>query len=845
MAFWLYTMSDQFKNIKNSGEDPLKEFNLAQLTTKQKESPDFGNKISKKIWGYITTGIGGYFFSRNSQFIKNRNYANGIMDVQTMFQDRFQFNAKQNYIKLDWQTLQIVNRIISGLVGRWMQRGEKVEITATDDRSQKSKQEQYDKLEFIIQNKKQLEKLEEATGVEFIPKGSDLPVDNDELMLWKAQFQRLPEEIETEMGCNDVLSSNGMYDVVKEKLLHDSAEVGFVGTYTWMDEQGVIHTKWVKPEDSIYSWTEYPDFRDASWLGEAPSIKISELRRDFGKEFHPNDPLALTEEQLFKIAQTAKEWQYNTNLVWTNVWSSMLMRPYDEWNVRSLKFELRTVDSEPYTITTSKNTGTTYTQKGYPVTASGKKRDKPSENQKIIDDSNINIYEAVYLPDNDVLLRWRLKKNMIRPQDPKEIGNAEFSYSFYMYQNYMMRNLAVPQKIQAAVDGMILALLKMQQVVARMRPTGAAIDESALQNIDYGLGESGNKTVDHKRLFDQTGDIYYRGVDAEGNRVPIPIQELANSGFLGQMQGLIQNYQFNYQTLKDELGEDPNLITAALQPRVTAGNVQASQSMAEYATDYMYRAYAECIKMTAKKISCLLKDSVIYGSKAYRNIVKSNYETSQIFNANIKFLPTEQEIFQFEAMMNQSIASNPEMLMFINPFMLMQMAKQDVKLAWLMFDNGRKKMLISQIETGKQNQQATFQAQIASAQASEEGKQKTEQIKGEIDIEAKKIEGETANKNAVVAMVTSMLSKGMQIPASLQPIVDVVMENIVIPLAAQNEEQKSAIIEQYKQAQQQQPEEGQEQQMSENEMMQQQEMPEQEMQQQQMQQNNQQQPVMA
>ena len=80
---------------------------------------------------------------------------------------------------------------------------------------------------------------------------------------------------------------------------------------------------------------------------------------------------------------------------------------------------------------------------------------------------------------------------MIRPQDPREIGNAEFSYSFVMPQNYLARNLAIPEKIEAAVDGMMLALLKMQQVVARMRPTGAAIDESALQNIDYGLGDAG------------------------------------------------------------------------------------------------------------------------------------------------------------------------------------------------------------------------------------------------------------------------------------------------------------------------------------------------------------------
>jgi hypothetical protein len=39
------------------------------------------------------------------------------------------------------------------------------------------------------------------------------------------------------------------------------------------------------------------------------------------------------------------------------------------------------------------------------------------------------------------------------------------------------------------------------------------------------------KAVDKAALFYQTGKIFYRGVDAEGNRVPVPIQEIANAGF--------------------------------------------------------------------------------------------------------------------------------------------------------------------------------------------------------------------------------------------------------------------------------------------------------------------------
>jgi len=803
MALCLLNMAENQKNIDQSNRDILQEFQLAELSISDKSTKDFGLKISQKIWGYVITGLGGYYFKRNTQFRQNRNYANGKMDVQAMFQDRFQFDGKQNYIRLAWQALQIVNRIISGLVGRWMQRGEKIQVSAIDNLSQKDKQDEYAQLEFIIQYREQLMKLQEETGVQMLPTGNDIPADNEELNLWQAQFQRLPEEILYELGCNDVLQSNGWFDILKEKMLHDSAETGLVGTYTWMDEQGVIHVDWIKPENQIYSFTEYPDMRDTSWRGHVPSMKISELRRMYGKEFNPNNEFALTEEQLFKVAQSAKEYQTYTNLVWDSNWNIGYLRPYDEWNVRSMKFELKTVDCEPYTITTSKSTGTTYTQKGLPTTASGKKRDKPSDNQKVIEDSYWNIYEGVYLPDCDMLIKWGLKKNMVRPQDPKEVGNAEFSYSFYMYQPYEMRNLAVPEKIKAAVDGMILSLLKMQQLVARMRPTGAAIDESALQNIDYGLGDAGNKDVDYKKLYDQTGDIYYRGVDAEGNRVPVPIQELANSGFLGQMDGLIRNYQFNYQTLKDELGEDPNLITSAVQPRVTAGNVEASQSMAEFATDYMYRAYAECMKITARKVSCLLKDSVTYGSKAYRGILKQDDIGLRQFSTDIKFLPTQVDIQHFEIMMNEVIATNPDIILFIDPFRLRRVAQEDAKLAEQLFRQGQKKMIAHQAEVAKQNQDATFKAQLESTKAGEEGKQETERVKGEIDLASKKMDAESSNKNAVVAMVTSLLSKGQPVPPSLQPIVDVVMENIMIPLAAQNEEQKAAIIEQYKQAQQQ------------------------------------------
>lgn len=787
--------------VPDGGGQALQNFQLTTAGIKDKSKKEYGLAISKYIASTCSFNSGSYYYSRNARFIKNRNYANGRIDIQSMFQDRFQFNAKLNYISLNWNALQIVNRIVSGLVGRWMKKNEKIQVTAIDDLSQTQKKEQYEELEFLIDNRRMLEQLEQESGVQMLPK-TGLPADIDELILWKHQFQQLPEEIVTEMGCNDVLTSNGYFDVMKEKLLHDAAEVLFVGTYTWMDSDGVIHVRRVKPENAVYSYTEENDMRDTSWRGESPSLKISEIRRQFGKEFNPNNPFALTEEEIWQqVVPQCKEWQNQSNILqWNETWIASFLRPYDEWNIRSLHFELKTVDSEPYTVTKTKTSNSTYTQKGLPVTKSGKIRDKPLDNQNIIGDTNWNIYRGVYLPDCDLLLQWGLKDNMIRPQDPKEIGNAEFSYSFVMPQNYMMRNLAIPEKIEAAVDGMILACLKVQQDISLAVPPGWVIDESAIQNIDYGLGEAKNKDVDHARLFKQTGTLWYKGLDAEGNRVPVPITEIANTGFYNHVDAFIRTYQFWYETLKDELGEDPKLISQALQPRVAAGNVEASQVQSEYATDYIYGAFSDCIKQTSRKISCLLKDSVQYGSKAYRHILNQEDVKNRIFNTDIKFLPTDFEVQRFEAILNQAIAATPDLVLFIDPFQLMRIAKEDIKLAEAIFRNGQKKMLQHQQQMQSENLQMTIKGQQDSAKMAEEEKRKTKELEIEMEKEKSKIVAQANNQTAVVNMVASWLKPDVsgitgKVPPEYQPFVRGVFENILVGAIAQTEEQKQEMIE--------------------------------------------------
>jgi hypothetical protein len=395
-----------------------------------------------------------------------------------------------------------------------------------------------------------------------------------------------------------------------------------------------------------------------------------------------------------------------------------------------------------------------------------------------------------------------------------------------MYQNYSLTNMAIPEKIEEPADQMILARLKMQQLVAKMRPTGALINWDALQSIDYGLGDA-NKTIDVMKLYDQTGSLYYRGKDDEGNQIPVPVTELANSGFLPQMQGLIQLYQFHYSVLKDELGEDPNLSAQAATPRVTTGNIETAQQVAANATDYMYDAYVECMKQTARKISCLLHKSVTFGAKAYRHLLKQEDVQTRIFNTDVRLLPTGQEIMMLDAKMNQALASNPQFAMYIDTFKILRIAKEDVKLAEEYYRISMKKMLETQQAQAQMNQQQTIQGQIAAAQAAEAEKRKT--LEMDLAIKKQISDMQTANdlKKTMIAGLFGIYQKGLQVPQELKALEQEVLQNIALPLFAENMGNEAAMAQGMQEAQMQQQEgmeEGQE------EMPQEEQMPEEQVQ---------------
>jgi hypothetical protein len=805
-------MSDnQSQSIGISGQS-YKDFLLTK-NIKDKLDPKYGKQLALDIEQKYSAGVAnGYSFLRNDRFKTNILWSAGKINVYAKFADLLNFNGKVNYANLKYSAPMLVNRIITGLVGRWMQRVEKIQVTAVDPLSVKDKQDQYEQAEFVLYNRKQLEQLQQESGVPLVPPDQFVAEDKDDLEEWAISGQRLPEEIKYEIGTNDILQSQGFFDTLKKKILHDSIECGLVSTYVWMDEYGVVHVEWVKPLNSLYSYSEFDDMRDTAMRGFVKSLKISEIRRKYGKEFGGT----LSEEDLFLIAQTSQEYQRFDKLTWNYDWLLAYIRPYDEWNVECIYFWIKSVDEDGYLMTVTKQNKSTIIER---------RQQQPNsldENQEFVKKDKWNLYKGVYVRYAQKMLEWGLDNNMIRPQDPKESGDVEFPISLYMYQNQDMRNIALPEKIEQPIEAMIVVILKMQQVIATMIPPGAAINIDAINEVDLGLAADGTSPINVQKVYEQTGRLYYRGRDAEGNPLPVPIQELQNAGFIGAMQGLIQQYDFQYRVLKDQLGEDPNLITQAVQPRVTSENVQASQQTAAFATDYMYDAYKCIMEDTAKKVACLLNNSVRFGAKVYRHLLKEEDVADRQFSTKFELLPDQFEIAEMTNSVNQALAANPALINYLDPAKLKRIAKENSKLASLYFRNSMKRMIRAESEKAQQQSEQNAQIQAQAAQQKAQGDMQLLQAQNQMKALEITEQSKAKKEEIFLAGYLELLKAGVPITNEVMQVMNQLIPSITIPLVQQNKQMVQGVIQQAmaEQQQQQTPEEGQEQPEEQQQMMQ-------------------------
>lgn len=720
------------KNILN--------FHLSNSKLKRDEKE--GLKVSRFIEKAYNSG---YFNRRNKKFEKNRMFSRGRQPMSE-FLDLLNVDGKEAFVNLDMKAPAIAPKFMQVILGGFMKRQEVAKASAIDPVSINRKKYDKDEAEFRMNFGNQVKQIEEQSGVKLMAEGRFTPEDYEELELYFGLEYQLPEEILFEKGISYVTYENG-WDVIKRKILEDLIETGVAATKTSVAPNGKINIRRVIPENLIYSFSEYDDFRDVSFIGEVVSMKIVDIRNNY-----PN----LDEKKIYELSTKAK--QFNGNVKWDERYRFSIDRPYDDWTVDVIDFEIKTIDTMIYQAKINKFGNLI-------VERRDKEPQRLGDNKEVIKKDMYVIYRGVYVMGTELMLEWGPAKNMIKPSVAKEIADVYFSYSIYMYENLDLINMALPERMETSIRQMTLAHLKIQQLIAKLRPSGLIIDIDSLSDISLGQGKN-ITPLEIQKIYDQTGNIYYRRRTEDGDGMNgVPIAEAPNSSSIGQIQELITVYNHYLERLRDEIGVNEYREGATVNPKIGLGVQQAQIAASNNATDFIYDAFLSIYQQTSLKIALLLYDSVLYGGQQYRDYLNPESVEGRVFDVRIDILPDDKERQFVEAMIQTALSSG--MIDFEDAFRVRSI--KNTKLAEMYLSKAKKRKEKSDMERAQANSQMNAQSQQQSIAAKAQADAQLEQLQSQGKIMAVQTEMKMKQDLAEQEFVQQIMMKSYELGKPLSP----------------------------------------------------------------------------
>ncbi len=739
-----------------------------------------GLKISKFLQRAYNSG---YFNRRNKKFEKNRKFSRGKQPMAE-FLDLLNVDGKEAFVNLDMKAPAIAPKFMQVIIGGFMKRDEKVRATAVDPISVERKRYDRDEAEFRMNFGDEVRGIEEQVGLKLMPEGDFTPADYDELELYFGLEYQMPEEILFEKGADFVFYENG-WPVIKRKLLEDIAETGLGATKVTTTANGKINIRRVVPENSFYGFSNYDDFRDVSFIGEIISMKLVDIRNTY-----PDMP----EDKIFLLAQKAK--QYTQTVKWDDRFRYSIDRPYDDWSVDVLDYEIKTIDSMMYQAKTNKYGNLTA------VDRKDKAPQRLGDNKELITKDMYVIYRGVYVLNSDMMLEWGVAKNMIKPSTTKEMANAYFSYSVYMHENLDLENMAIPERMETSIRQMTLAHLKIQQLIAKLRPSGLIIDIDSLSDINIGQAKA-LTPLELQSVYDQTGNIYYKRRTEDGDSInQVPIQEAPNSGSVSQIQQLIMVYNHYLDRLRDEIGVNEYREGAAINPKTGLGVQQSQIQASNNATDFIYDAYLNIYEQTAFKISLLLYDSVLYGGKQYEDYLSPDKIKGKAFDVKIEVMPDERERQFLESMIQTALSAG--MIEFEDAFRVRSI--KNVKLAEMYLTKAKKNKQKEDMQKAQQNSQMNAQSQQQSIQAKAQADMQLEQMQGQTKVTMVSTEMKMKQDLSQQEFVQNVLLKSFELSKPL----DETLQSIVNSYFTKKQQEEMQVQQQAQMEQQQAQEQAQE-----------------------------------
>ena len=722
----------------------------SQLATDaEKASIQFGLQVGQAIqyeW-FRKDGTNCRYYSQWGEFNKLRLYARGEQSV-AKYKNELAIDGDLSYLNLDWTPVPIIPKFVDVVVNGMSNRLFKVKAYAQDAMSQSKRNKYQEMLESQVAGKEILSQIQELSGVNpFVMDPNELPNNDEELNLYMQLNYKPAIEIAEEEAINTIFEENNYYDI-RKRIDYDATVLGIgIAKHEFLQGSGV-KVSYVDPANVVYSYTEDPFFKDCFYWGEIKTIPITELYKI---------DQSLTKEDLAEITQYSQAWYdyFNVAQFYQN---SVFSRD----TCTLLYFNYKTTKKVVYKKKKLENGNSRVIEKDDTFNPPTEMMEEGGF-EKI--EKTIDVwYEGVMVMGTNIILKWDLSKNMVRPK----------SSSQHAIPNYVA---CAPRMYKGAIESLVrrmipfadliqLTHLKLQQVINRTVPDGVFIDADGLNEVDLGTGAAYNPE-DALRLYFQTGSVIGRSFtqDGEFNNARVPITQLTSNSGAAKTQMLIANYNHYLDMIRSVTGlneardgstPDPNALVG-VQKLAALNSNTATRHILEGSL-YIYKTLSEALTYRVADILEYSDFKEDFINKIGRFNVSILNEIKDLyiydFGIFIEISPDEEQKAQLEGNIQMALSKgdiNLEDAIDIREIKNLKLANQLLKLKRV-----KKQEREEQMEM--QKQQMTAQMQMQSQQMAAQ----TAMQKIQLETEAK-----MQLKQAEVAFEIQLLQKQSELKSQL------------------------------------------------------------------------------
>jgi len=702
----------------------------SHLVSPQEKGRDWILQYAKAAWNsWNNDNPREIFYNARYRYELYKQYAMGNQSINKyrplMGVDE---ESTETWLNIDWSVIPIVPKFRRIALGKLSKIDYNIVATPVDALANEEVEGYFAKTKAKLMIRDQAKMIDpellESPALQLEPQEAK---DLEELEMQMKYTFKHQMAIEAEQGIKLVLEQNEI-EKLRERVKTDLFDYGVGGYREFIDSNGAIKVRAVNPRNIVINSCKNNDFSDASYIGEIIEMTISDLKQMAGDEF--------TAEQYEDIAKNVigkygnpKEWPASL---------SIYNKGYDRFRIRVLDIEFFSVNEMVYEQRVDR--------RGNKVYARAKYEDRNKRKDKFERVAYKVVYKGRWIVDTNYIFDYGLATNMKRAKS--SLMDTKLSYHLYAPEFWDMQAHGMMEQVIPIADAIQIAWYRLQNAINQSRPKGIMIEMGALEEIPLGAGGKKLSPMKVLDLYNKTGTLVYRKLDAQGRATNYkPIEELEN-GLGRDAMNYWQLIQNNIQLLRDITGM--NELTDGSTPDSRTLTTVAKLAY-EGTNNSLYGIVSgdkKLLESLSNDIILRLQDVAAGGEvKGYIRSLGSN--TMRFFKVSPDVALYEFGIFledkptddQRALLMQQVQAGQAGGLLDIEDAIIIQNT-DNLKVAQQLLAYKIRKRKEEEEEKAMRMQQMNAEVQMQSAQAAEQAKQQTIQVEGEVKAQLLQLEKE-------------------------------------------------------------------------------------------------------